>query len=321
MRGEQLVDHVQREIRKMFVVDRVELLLLDETEQMRELERCRAMWFEQKLKTADKVVQVGHVRKHVVGGHQVGRFPGSAEPARRLGAEKRDFGGNALVMRHLGDVRRRLDAEHADAALLEILQQIAVVTGDLDDQRSGIEPVAFNHAPGIVAAMVEPELRVRREVEVIVENICSGRELLHLHEQATFADVDVQRVRRLAAVDVVGAEQRIGERRAAEVDEGPRQFGVAEAAAPGTCRALGQSFILTMQARASQPGALKSSSSRPCSIWRSRTFSRISCDCRKLLSANEIARKPALSAAIADSSDWRGWWSGASLRNRPKSTL
>src|SRR5579872_4165320 len=104
---------MKREIRKMFMIDRVELLLLDEVKQMWKFQRRSAGRFEQKLKTADEVVQVGHVRKHVVGDHQVGRFSGRAQPARRLDPEKCHFGGNSLALRRLRDVRRRLDAKHA----------------------------------------------------------------------------------------------------------------------------------------------------------------------------------------------------------------
>ena len=58
------------------------------------------------------------------------------------GAEERRPGLDAALARHRADVRRRLDAEHRDARLAKVLQQIAVVAGDLDDLRLRAEAQA-----------------------------------------------------------------------------------------------------------------------------------------------------------------------------------
>ena len=138
-----LVDDKKRKIREMLVIDRVELPLLDQMQQMRKFERGGSSRFQQQLEAGDEIMQVGHVGEHVVRGHQIGGLAGRRQAARGLGAEKRHLGRDALVPRHLGDVGRRLDAENADAALFEVLQQIAVIAGDFDDERAAVEREAL----------------------------------------------------------------------------------------------------------------------------------------------------------------------------------
>ena len=81
----------------------------------------------------DEVVEVGHVREHVVAEQQVGLRPARGElVARSRGRRSAPRVGMPCASRGLGDVGRRLDAEHRHAALDEVLQQVAVVAGDLD---------------------------------------------------------------------------------------------------------------------------------------------------------------------------------------------
>jgi len=116
----------------VLVVDRVPLVLVDQPHQVRELHRDHAAGLQQRPHAGDEVVQVGDVREHVVAEQQVGRrVPGHG--ARGLDAEELDQRCDPLLLGHLRDVRGRLDAEHRDLALVEELQQVAVVGGDLDD--------------------------------------------------------------------------------------------------------------------------------------------------------------------------------------------
>ena len=97
--------------------------------------------FEQARHAGDEVVEVGHLGQHVVADDEIGR----AGPRRRsaLGerdAEELDPGRDALGERDLGHVGGRLDAEHGHAERQEVLQQIAVVAGQLDDQAVRPEP-------------------------------------------------------------------------------------------------------------------------------------------------------------------------------------
>jgi hypothetical protein len=46
--------------------------------------------------------------------------------------------------------------EDADPALLEILQQVTVVAGDLDDERGFVQTIALDHLFGVAAAVAQP---------------------------------------------------------------------------------------------------------------------------------------------------------------------
>ena len=132
----------EREVREVLVVDGVELVVPHQLEEVRELHRDDAVGGEQRGHAADEVVEVGHVREHVVAQQQVGSRALVAELRRQLGAEELDQRRDPAFLRRRRDVGRRLDAEDGQLALDEVLEEIAVVAGDLDDlvRRSEVEP-------------------------------------------------------------------------------------------------------------------------------------------------------------------------------------
>ena len=84
---------------------------------------------------ADEAVQVGNVRHDVVGDDRrrracLRRRGCSASSTPKNSAQRRDAGG----VRRLRLVGRRVDAEHGDAALDEVPQQVAVVARQLDHE-------------------------------------------------------------------------------------------------------------------------------------------------------------------------------------------
>ena len=111
--------------------------------------------FEQDLHARDEVVEIGHVREHVVAQQQVGGRLARERP-RSLLAEELDQRGDALSERHLGDVGRRLDPEYRDLTVLEELQQIAVVGGDLHNVAPLVQTEALDHLLGVAAAVLKP---------------------------------------------------------------------------------------------------------------------------------------------------------------------
>jgi Ser-tRNA(Ala) deacylase AlaX len=56
----------------VLVVDRVELVLLDQAQEVRHLDRHHTLRLLHRAEAGDEVVEVRHVRHHVVGGDQVG---------------------------------------------------------------------------------------------------------------------------------------------------------------------------------------------------------------------------------------------------------
>ena len=129
---------VEREVAEVLVVDGVELVLVDQPHDVGELHRQHAARREDDLHAGDEVVEIRHLREHVVAEEQVGRAAVRRELLGQLDSEEAHQGGHALRFGGRGDVGRRLDAERRDAGLDEPLQEIAVVARQLDDQaRSG----------------------------------------------------------------------------------------------------------------------------------------------------------------------------------------
>ena len=128
----------------MLVVDRVVLEALEQPREVRELEGRRAAGRQQDRDAVDEVVQVRHLREHVVAEHEVGVAALADEPLGELDAEELDERRHAALLGRDRDVRRRVDPEHRHALRQEVLEQIAVVRGELDDEalRAEAEPVA-----------------------------------------------------------------------------------------------------------------------------------------------------------------------------------
>jgi len=88
----------------------------------------------QDFHAGDKIVDVRDVRQNVVAQQQVGANLSFDHVGCGGFSEKLRAGGNSMLLDgNFGDVFGRLDAQHVDAPFLEILQEIAVVAGDLDD--------------------------------------------------------------------------------------------------------------------------------------------------------------------------------------------
>ncbi len=81
---------------------------------------------------ADEVVHVRHLRQDVGAEKEIGTLPLGHELSRGLAAEHLDLGRHALGDRGGGDVASRLDAEHRDPSLHEVLQKVSVVAAELD---------------------------------------------------------------------------------------------------------------------------------------------------------------------------------------------
>jgi hypothetical protein len=118
-----------------------------------------------------------------------------------------------------------------DLAGDEVLQEVAVVAGDLDDEAPRREAEAVHDHVAVGVAVGEPGVGVRREVGVIgTEYRVGQRHVGELDEPAGVAEVDVERVARLRSGELRLAEEGVGERRLAQLEEGRRQPGAARAA-------------------------------------------------------------------------------------------
>ena len=72
------------------------------------------------------------------------------------------------------DVGRRLDAQHRHAHGQEMLQQIAVVAGELDHEAVAVQPEPFAHGHAVAPRMLDPAGGIGREVGIFRPKISSA---------------------------------------------------------------------------------------------------------------------------------------------------
>src|ERR1700724_536339 len=105
----EAIDRNQREVRKMLVIDGVELVLVDELLEMRKFERDHALRHQQMRHAGDKVVEVWHLCQHVVADDEVSVLAFRRKLLREAEAEELDECWNILLPRHFGDIDSRLN--------------------------------------------------------------------------------------------------------------------------------------------------------------------------------------------------------------------
>ena len=189
--------------------------------------------------SAHEVVDGRHMGQDVVADQQVG---GQALPDEIAGerlAEELDVGWNPARRRRGGHIGGRLDPEAPDPALDEILEQVAVVAGNLDDLAGAVQVQPRHDRRDVVSRVGQPRVGVRREVGVVAEDLFRRGAYSQLHEKARVADVDPLRVERLHLPQSIGCQVGVRQRRDAEVHEQPLQRRAAEPAAPAGQRRAG----------------------------------------------------------------------------------
>ena len=198
--GEDLFGRHEREVGEVLVVDRVELLLGHQTHEVRELDGDDPARLEQKLDAGHEVVDVWHLGQYVAAQHQVGLLAGGDQLAGSPPPEQLDHSRHPAGDRRLGDVLRGIDAEHWNALGDEELQEIAVVAPQFDDAAGRVQAQTRADHVYVLVGVGKPAVGVGREVGVLGEDVLRLDVLFDLHEEATLADPDVERVERLRLV-------------------------------------------------------------------------------------------------------------------------
>ena len=141
------------------MVDRVELDALDEPDDVRELERRHALRVEQDRDPGHEVVEVRDLGQDVVADDEVG-VPALAHQALgEVAAEELRQRRHAARLRGRGHVVRGLHAEDGHAAGHEVLEQVAVVARQLDDEARPAQVAALDHRVGVLPARAPPSCR------------------------------------------------------------------------------------------------------------------------------------------------------------------
>ena len=210
----------QGQVGEVLVVDGVVLAALDQPEQVRELQRDRALVLDQRAQARPRSPGC-----RARGRRRCSPATRSARPCRcaisRPVSAPRNW--TSVVMPAgpggLGHVRGRLDAEHRDARRLEVLQQVAVVAGHLGDQAVRGQLQALDHRLRVPLRVRHPRVGVRGKVGVVGEDILAGHVSGKLHEQAFLAQADVERIERFRFVELVLGNVALAKRRHSEIDE------------------------------------------------------------------------------------------------------
>ncbi len=152
--------------------------------------------------------------------HQVRLTDGAQQPLGKLDPEELDDGRDPALLCDGRDVCRRVDPEHADAPRQEVLEEIAVVRGDLDHAALGRELEPIHDHLDIARGVGHPGVRVRREVGVFAKELGRLDDCRQLCEPAVRAETDVERVEGLRLLHPARRDEALAQRRAPEVDDG-----------------------------------------------------------------------------------------------------
>jgi len=142
----------------MFVINRVELIALDQLQQMRKLEGKCALGFQQARQTSSKVVEVGHMRKYIVGYQQIGLSPLRNKLLGQTGPHESNQGRDVPSLRRACDVCRRLYSKNRDANRFKILEQVSVIARRFDYDTISVKRKTPARGFGKSSRMVKPAL-------------------------------------------------------------------------------------------------------------------------------------------------------------------
>ncbi len=231
VRLEERVGAGHREIAQMLVVDRVEFIIVDQGLDVGTLDHGHACVLQQRRHSGDKAVRIGDMRQHVVRDDEVGLLSLGAQLPGQIETEKGVHRVHARGARRLDGALRRIDTEHGNACLDEILQHISVIAGDLGDQRIRPELARLDQLQRILARMLEEEIRKGGVVGIVgVEQNLRVDRFGDLHKRAVVAEGDLEREVRLRLLELLRHEHAIRERHRAEVEKDFEVLAAARAA-------------------------------------------------------------------------------------------
>ena len=130
----QLIERCQRVVAQVLVIDRVEFDVVDQVLDVRRFDHHDPVVLEQRPKSLHHAVEIGHVCQDIVRMNHVGPLASVSQTLGDGCLKKLADGRHALLLRDPRDVACRFHAQHGNAGLHVVLQQIAVVAGNLHNQ-------------------------------------------------------------------------------------------------------------------------------------------------------------------------------------------
>ena len=129
--------------------------------------------------------------------------PSFARRGRELETEELDEGVDTAFDCLLRDIRRGFDAEHRNAKLEEVLQEVPVVARDFDHLRLVAEAESIDDQVDVPSRVIEPRIRKGREIGVLTKDLSGSDVLGELNQETLITDESVERVERFRLVTVL----------------------------------------------------------------------------------------------------------------------
>ena len=214
-----LLHRCQREVREVFVIDRIELVTRHQTDKVRELQGNGPFRLQKTDHARDEIVKVGHLSQDIVTDDEVGFLALRNELVGEPEAEEVDKRGNALPNRDCRNIRSGFDAERRDTEWQEMLQQVSVVAGQFDNEAGRAETQPVPNRVAIRSGVRNPRRRVRGEVRIFPKYVLRADILPELNEEAAFADKHMEREIGLHCVELLRTQKALAERGHTKIDE------------------------------------------------------------------------------------------------------
>ncbi len=255
MAPEQLVERDQREVAMVLVIDRIEFDMLHQRQQVRHFEHCDAVILQDVTNAANEAIGVLYMRQDVVAVDDVGAAVFLRHLLRQLLGEEGAQRAHADLLRIGGRAIGRVDAEHRNAPLDIVLEQVAVIARQLDHEAVRVQTALVGARHRIGPRMGQQRGREGREIGIVVGVKDFRRDGFEdLHQRAIRAEGDLEREDQFLFASVFGADQMVRQRGAAKVEDRYQRLAPARAAG-----GFGDGKILTL---------LQEHRSPPCPVIR-----------------------------------------------------
>ena len=219
----ELHQRQKAELRNMLVIDRVELVAVEQILGPRHFDDEVSVFGQPSLHATHEIMQVADVVEGV------GRHDHRSRAVfvdQNLGSVLGEIADIDVDAARLGDFREvcgRIDADRLAAQLIAGREKQAVIAADVDDQ-AGLSPVLQNL--GEPAKVRMHQSRARRHIEIVLEK--AFRHLvLDLDQPAFQANLGVECINRLLLADVARTHETVCRRMIAHREEQVRMLGEA----------------------------------------------------------------------------------------------
>ena len=190
VRGKNLLGGPCPEVREVLVVDPVDPVACERPEQVREFRGADAVRLQDDANALDERVEVRSLGEEIVAQNEIALDAGFSQLACRLYAKQLHQCRNSTRFGRPSNVRCGFDSESGNAPLYEGLQQIPVISAELDDTVR--RPYAESRGRWLYVSLcvIEPCIRIGRKICIFRKDFAGRYVFLKLHKKAVAADVD-----------------------------------------------------------------------------------------------------------------------------------